>query len=88
LVVCQHSSWTNKNSILNNGWFIDEGVILYFAVTADMDVAPDVGTASNDATFPDMGTFSNLGVMPNSSRFANDDIVVHVSCLVYKIGHL
>jgi hypothetical protein len=52
-----------------------------------MDIAPDVGTASNDATFPDMGTLSNLGVMPNSSGFADDDIVVHVSCLVYKIGH-
>jgi hypothetical protein len=65
LVVCQHSSWTNKNSILNNGWFIDEGVILYFAIAADMNVAPNVRTTSYDATFPDKGTLPDLGVMPN-----------------------
>lgn len=88
MIICQDGRWANEDSILNNGWFIDEGIVLYFAVTADMDVAPDVGTTTNGATFSDMGTFSNLGVMPNSGRFADDDIVVDVSYLVYKIGHL
>jgi hypothetical protein len=65
LVICQHYSGPNEDSVFKNGGFIHKGIVLNLAILAEGDSGADVRPSTYDATLSEDRIFSDLGVMPH-----------------------
>jgi hypothetical protein len=78
LVICQHYSGPNEDSVFKNGGFINKGVVLNLAVVTQGDTGTDVRPSTYDATLSENCIFSDLGVMPHLCIVTERDSVTHI----------
>jgi hypothetical protein len=79
LIICEHCGWSYKHPIFDNGWFVDKGIILNFAVLAEGDTGAYISPTTYYATFSEYCIFTNLRVMPDFCIVAGRNPISNIS---------